>query len=114
MFCQALPHLSACVIAALASHTARVLTRSREDSMNCDHYNPPDQSGGGDIYRHMEGAMPDQAWDLRGADQLDHVGAQLLWDRWGRQWPARLELLPAQREVLERARQGSLPGVSAS
>src|SRR6185369_9499337 len=36
------------------------------------------------------------------AEQLDHVGAQLLWDRWGRQWPQQLELLPAQRAVLER------------
>jgi phospholipid/cholesterol/gamma-HCH transport system permease protein len=41
-------------------------------------------------------------WDLREAQQLDHVGAQLLWDRWGRQWPPHLELLPTQRAVLER------------
>jgi phospholipid/cholesterol/gamma-HCH transport system permease protein len=43
-----------------------------------------------------------QGWDLSGADQLDHVGAQLLWDHWGRQWPQQLELQPAQRAVLER------------
>jgi phospholipid/cholesterol/gamma-HCH transport system permease protein len=41
-------------------------------------------------------------WDLRDAEQLDHIGAQLLWDYWGRQWPERLELLPGQRAVLER------------
>src|SRR5688572_10962502 len=35
-----------------------------------------------------------QAWDLSQADQLDHVGAQLLWDQWGGQWPAQVELLP--------------------
>lgn len=43
-----------------------------------------------------------QAWDLRGVQRLDHTGAQLLWNSWGRRWPARLETLPAQRAVLER------------
>jgi phospholipid/cholesterol/gamma-HCH transport system permease protein len=42
------------------------------------------------------------AWDLREATQLDHVGAQLLWDHWGQKWPEQLELLPAQRTILER------------
>jgi len=41
-------------------------------------------------------------WDLTGAEQLDHIGAQWLWDHWGRAWPDRLEALPAQRAVLER------------
>ena len=41
------------------------------------------------------------AWDLRGIEQLDHIGAQLLWKHWGGAWPARIELLPAQRAVLE-------------
>ena len=50
----------------------------------------------------LAAAAGQQTWDLRQAEQLDHVGAQLLWDRWGRQWPRQLELLPAQREVLER------------
>ena len=44
-------------------------------------------------------------WDLTGADQIDHVGGQLLWDRWGRRWPDPIELLPAQRAVLERVAQ---------
>jgi phospholipid/cholesterol/gamma-HCH transport system permease protein len=48
-------------------------------------------------------------WDLREAQQLDHVGAQLLWDHWGRQWPGELELLPAQRAVLERVAQFTAP-----
>lgn len=43
-----------------------------------------------------------QGWDLTQAEQLDHMGAQVLWDQWGRQWPEQIELLPAQREVLER------------
>lgn len=50
----------------------------------------------------LPAARTDLAWDLRGAGQLDHLGAQLLWDHWGRQWPQQLELLPAQRAVLER------------
>jgi phospholipid/cholesterol/gamma-HCH transport system permease protein len=45
------------------------------------------------------------AWDLREAGQLDHVGAQLLWDHWGHHWPGQLELLPSQRAVLERVAQ---------
>jgi phospholipid/cholesterol/gamma-HCH transport system permease protein len=50
----------------------------------------------------LASATAQQAWDLSQAEQLDHVGAQLLWDRWGRRWPQQLELLPAQRAVLER------------
>jgi phospholipid/cholesterol/gamma-HCH transport system permease protein len=50
------------------------------------------------------------AWDLREAEQLDHVGAQLLWDHWGREWPEPLELQLSQRAVLERvARFAMLP-----
>jgi phospholipid/cholesterol/gamma-HCH transport system permease protein len=43
-----------------------------------------------------------QGWDLSGAEQLDHMGAQVLWDHWGRKWPEQIELLPTQRAVLER------------
>ncbi len=43
-----------------------------------------------------------QGWDLRQAEQLDHIGAQLLWDHWGGKWPQQIELLPAQRAVMER------------
>ena len=48
-----------------------------------------------------------RAWDLRGAGQIDHVGAQLLWDHWQRRWPAQIEVQPAQRAVLERVAQFS-------
>ncbi|TAL66650.1 MAG: ABC transporter permease [Burkholderiaceae bacterium] len=41
-------------------------------------------------------------WNLRGLQQFDHVGAQLLWNHWGRQWPQRLDTTPDQRAVLER------------
>jgi phospholipid/cholesterol/gamma-HCH transport system permease protein len=48
------------------------------------------------------GVVAVQQWDLRRLVRLDHVGAQLLWNAWGRQWPAQLETLPAQRAMLER------------
>ena len=41
-------------------------------------------------------------WDLREIEQLDHLGAQVLWNHWGRQWPDKLEVEPAQRAVLGR------------
>lgn len=41
------------------------------------------------------------AWDLREA-VVDHVGAQMLWRQWGQRWPDNVELLPAQRTILER------------
>jgi phospholipid/cholesterol/gamma-HCH transport system permease protein len=50
-----------------------------------------------------------QAWDLRMMERLDHIGAQLLWNHWGRAWPAQLELLPTQRAVLQRVAQLSGP-----
>jgi phospholipid/cholesterol/gamma-HCH transport system permease protein len=66
------------------------------------------------LLRSLEASLsPDAAqaaWDLRQAEQLDHIGGQWLWDHWGRQWPARLELLPSQRAVLDRvARYTTLP-----
>ncbi len=45
---------------------------------------------------------PERVWDLSQADQLDHVGAQFLWDQWGRKLPEQLELLPSQQAVFER------------
>lgn len=61
------------------------------------------------LFRSLQRGLPKpsgrQAWDLRGAERLDHVGAQLLWDHWGRRWPEQLELLPVQRAVLDRVAQ---------
>ena len=53
---------------------------------------------------------PDQdvLWDLRQIGQLDHLGAQVLWDHWGRQWPEKLEIEPAPRAVLERVAEFSV------
>jgi len=41
-------------------------------------------------------------WDLQQIERLDHTGAQLLWNTWGRHWPERLELQGAQRAMLKR------------
>ena len=37
-----------------------------------------------------------------GGQRLDHVGAQLLWNHWGRAWPERLALDASQRAMLDR------------
>ena len=61
------------------------------------------------LLKALEGTLEEEAatggWDLSRAEQLDHVGGQLLWDHWGRRWPEPIELLPAQRAVLERVAQ---------
>jgi phospholipid/cholesterol/gamma-HCH transport system permease protein len=61
------------------------------------------------VFRELLRGLPrptaQQAWDLREAVLLDHVGAQMLWDHWGQRWPEQVELLPAQRAVLERVAQ---------
>jgi phospholipid/cholesterol/gamma-HCH transport system permease protein len=54
----------------------------------------------------VDGAV--RLWDLREIEQLDHLGAQVLWDHWGRQWPEKIELQPAQRAVLERVAEFSV------
>ncbi len=34
------------------------------------------------------GNKPTAAWSLEGLQAFDHIGAQLLWERWGQAWPA--------------------------
>lgn len=58
-------------------------------------------------------AAPDMQWDIRSAQRIDHTGAQLLWNTWGRQWPAQLEVLPQQRVLLERVAQFSVAAPQA-
>ncbi len=41
-------------------------------------------------------------WDLRAIDSMDHIGAQLLWNAWGKTRPAQLQLAPAQEEFFAR------------
>ena len=43
-----------------------------------------------------------KGWDLRRMQELDHLGAQVLWNQWGRTWPAELQLIPSQRAMIER------------
>ena len=39
-------------------------------------------------------------WDLRQIDRMDHIGAQVLWNHWGRTWPTQVDMLPTHRAVL--------------
>jgi phospholipid/cholesterol/gamma-HCH transport system permease protein len=41
------------------------------------------------------------AWDLEQVHKLDHLGAQVLWNHWGRNWPEQVKAEPNQRAVLE-------------
>jgi len=41
-------------------------------------------------------------WNLQSIEQLDHVGAQLLWNVWGHAWPREVELADHQRVLFER------------
>jgi phospholipid/cholesterol/gamma-HCH transport system permease protein len=50
-------------------------------------------------------AADDRAWDLRPIEQLDHIGAQLLWEHWRHQWPATLEMAPQHKAVLDQVAQ---------
>ena len=45
---------------------------------------------------------------MREIEQLDHLGAQVLWEHWGRQWPEKIELQAAQRAILERVAEFSV------
>lgn len=51
---------------------------------------------------HNHTANADTGWDLEQLQWLDHIGAQLLWVHWQRNWPARLRATDAQRAMLER------------
>ena len=53
-------------------------------------------------------------WDLRALQRLDHTGAQLLWNAWGHQWPAKLLALDSQRAMLARVAQYSVPAPAAT
>lgn len=47
----------------------------------------------------------DRAWDLRPIGQLDHIGAQLLWEHWRHRWPETLEMSPQHKAVLDQVAQ---------
>jgi phospholipid/cholesterol/gamma-HCH transport system permease protein len=56
-----------------------------------------------------KGSEATAAWDLRSVQQLDHIGAQLLWRHWNGTWPQQLEAQPGQRAVLEHVAQFTKP-----
>ena len=41
-------------------------------------------------------------WDLTGLTSLDHIGAQMFWNSWGKQRPASLKLADRQEELFAR------------
>lgn len=47
------------------------------------------------------GKPPEAHWNLVNMDQLDHLGALLLWMHWGRAWPASITIAPQQRTLIE-------------
>lgn len=47
-------------------------------------------------------------WDLRAMQHLDHSGAQLLWNAWGRRWPAGVHFRDGQRAIVERVERFSV------
>jgi len=44
-------------------------------------------------------------WDLSGIDALDHFGAQILWNAWGKRRPRHLILAPQHEDTFERIEQ---------
>lgn len=46
-------------------------------------------------------------WNLSGISSIDHIGAQLLWNCWGKQRPAHLILLPKQEAFFKRLEQAN-------
>ena len=54
------------------------------------------------LKQHTGASTSSAAWTLEGIQALDHIGAQLLWERWGQAWPAETRMSEAQRDLLER------------
>jgi phospholipid/cholesterol/gamma-HCH transport system permease protein len=50
-----------------------------------------------------ECALREPSWDLSGITRLDSAGAVILWQSWGRRWPAKLAANEEQRAILARA-----------
>lgn len=66
------------------------------------------------LQRQLSRANPVTGWDLRQLQALDHLGALLLWQHWGRQWPTDLQANATQTALLQRvAAQESAPVTTA-
>ncbi|MGG7605291.1 MlaE family ABC transporter permease [Massilia sp. BKSP1R2A-1] len=46
-------------------------------------------------------------WDLSGIERLDHIGAQMFWNAWGKKRPAKLTIDPRQEELFNRIEKAS-------
>lgn len=46
-------------------------------------------------------------WDLTDVDSIDHIGAQMFWNAWGKKRPERLRLDPRQEELFKRIESAS-------
>jgi phospholipid/cholesterol/gamma-HCH transport system permease protein len=47
------------------------------------------------------------SWDLSAIQSLDHIGAQMFWNAWGKKRPAQLKLAPSQEELFKRIEKAS-------
>ena len=57
-----------------------------------------------EMQRRLRGCVVgNPCWDLSGLSRLDSVGAVLLWQAWGRRWPASLVATDEQRAIIDRA-----------
>nr|WP_315463376.1 ABC transporter permease [uncultured Rhodoferax sp.] len=86
----------------------RVILRGRwtADALSAQQVWPPLEK----VLQSLPGnGEPAVAWDLRGAQRIDHTGAQVLWNAWGRQWPVNLQAEPVQKAVLDRVAQFTVP-----
>ena len=50
---------------------------------------------------------PDLTWDLSQIVRLDHIGAQMFWNAWGKKRPAQLQLAEKQEELFKRIEEAS-------
>ncbi|NHZ92942.1 ABC transporter permease [Massilia sp. CCM 8733] len=60
---------------------------------------------------------PDLSWDLSQIVRLDHIGAQMFWNAWGKQRPGQLQLAEKQEELFNRIEEAGklqLPRTRAS
>jgi phospholipid/cholesterol/gamma-HCH transport system permease protein len=59
------------------------------------------------ITRELHSAPVDAAWDLSHIAALDHIGAQMLWNAWGRKRPPQLQLAEQHEDIFRRLEQAS-------
>lgn len=47
------------------------------------------------------------SWDLSGIESIDHIGAQMFWNAWGKHRPPHLTLSPTQEDIFKRIEEAS-------